>query len=102
MIEKQESLDVLKQRHKYLMYKIKKYKQELILIETKFNDFQKCKHCKEPYILDHLRKLTPEEFNLIEEYDIDERDNDSCHKCFMEDYFYCEECIKQRLKDLTY
>lgn len=96
----EDELDVLKQRHKYLMYKIKKYEQELTLIDKKFNDFEKCKHCKEPY--NHLRKLTPDEFNLIEEYDIDELDNDSCHKCFREDYFYCEECIKHRLKDLTY
>lgn len=93
-------LSVVKEKKKYLICKIEEYKKELNNICIILDTYNKCYLCKEPYNLENLRILTDKELDLIEQYDNEQYDNDSCYDCLQEDELYCYSCIKKRFKDL--
>lgn len=94
-------LNYLKQRKEYITSKIQKYHQELKFINTKLDKFKKCSNCRNPYINEDLRTLTTTELEIVEAYDEEEFDNDSCYHCFEEDSLYCEKCIKHRMNNIN-
>ena len=93
------SLEKLKYHEKYLINKIKKYNDELKIIENKLNTFSKCSCCEQEYCSDQLRTLTIHEFDIIENSEKEIYDADSCYQMFDEDSLYCGECIKKRLNN---